>query len=260
MNFIDSHCHLDFPKFHADLEQTVERAFAAGAVALINIGVDLPTSQSSVALASRYRPIYAAVGIHPHDARTLSSETAEKLRRLGRDAKVVAIGEIGLDYYRNLSTQTVQRQAFIDQLDLARELNKPIIIHCRDAYSDALNILDEHYLPQLGDRLPGVVHSFSAGVRYAQEFLKRGFYIGINGMITYPGSTQLAEAVKIIPMDRILIETDAPFLAPQAHRGKRNEPLYVLEVAQEIAKIKDLSVAEVCQISTDNARQLFRLQ
>jgi TatD DNase family protein len=260
MNFIDSHCHLDFPKFHTDLEQTVDRAFAAGAVALINIGVDLPTSNSSVGLASRYRLIYASIGVHPHDAKTLSGEVIEKLRQLGRERKVVAIGEIGLDYYRNLSTQAVQRQAFIGQLNLARELNKPIIIHCRDAYSDVLGILDEQYLPHMAGKLPGAIHSFSAGIRYAQEFLKRGFYIGINGMVTYPDSTQLVEAVKAIPMDRILIETDAPFLAPQVYRGKRNEPLYVLEVAKEIARIKNLPVEEVCQVSTSNARQLFKLQ
>jgi len=260
MNFIDTHCHLDFSKFHKDLEQTVERAFEAGAVALINIGVDLPTSKNSVGLASRYRLIYASIGVHPHDAKTLSVEVLEKLRQLGKERKVVAIGEIGLDYYRNLSAQSVQSSAFIDQLSLARELNKPIIVHCRDAYSELLNILDEHHLPHLSGQCPGVVHSFSAGVRYAQEFLKRGFYLGFNGMITYPNNEQLVEAVRITPLNKILIETDAPFLAPQIHRGKRNEPLYVLEVAKEIAKIKNLSVEEVCQISTDNARQLFKLQ
>ena len=260
MKFIDSHCHLDFPKFHADLEQTIERAFAAGAVALVNIGVDLPTSKSSVSLASRYRLVYAAIGVHPHDAKTLSSEVLEKLRQLGRERKVVAVGEIGLDYYRNLSAQTVQRQAFISQLNLARELNKPTIIHCRDAYSELLNILDEHHLPRINGQCPGVIHSFTAGVRYAQEFLKRGFYLGFNGIITYPNNDQLVEAVRITPLDKILIETDAPLLAPQAYRGQRNEPVYVLEVAKEIARIKDLSVEEVCQASTDNARQLFKLQ
>ncbi|MFA5270162.1 MAG: TatD family hydrolase [Patescibacteria group bacterium] len=260
MNFIDSHCHLDFPKFHADLEQTVERAFAAGAVALINVGVDLPTSRQSVGLASRYRLVYASIGVHPHDAKTLSTDAVEQLRLLGRERKVVAIGEIGLDYYRNLSAQTIQRQAFISQLSLARELNKPVIIHCRDAYSELLNVLDEHHLPRLSGQCPGVIHSFTSGVRYAQEFLKRGFYLGFNGIITYPNNDQLVEAVRITPLDKILIETDAPLLAPQAYRGQRNEPVYVLEVAREIAKIKNLSVEEVCQMSTDNARQLFKLQ
>ena len=260
MNFIDSHCHLDFPKFHADLEQVIERALTAGATALINVGVDLTTSRSSAGLASRYRQIYAAVGIHPHDAKTLSADTLEQLRALAKDRRVVAIGEIGLDYYRNLSAQSVQRDAFIAQLKLAREIGKPIIIHCRDAYGDVLSILDEYYLPGLGDRQPGVIHSFSTGVRYAQEFLKRGFYIGITGMVTYPGNDQLVEAVKMIPLDKLLIETDAPFLAPQAHRGQRNEPMYVLEVAREIARIKQLPVVEVCQATTDNARRLFNLQ
>ena len=260
MNFIDSHCHLDFPKFHQDLEQVVDRAFADGAVALINIGVDLPTSKASVSLASRYRLIYASVGIHPHDAKTISSEVIDQLRQLARERKVVAIGEIGLDYYRNLSAQSIQSRAFIDQLALARELNKPIIVHCRDAYSELLNILDEHHLPRLSGQCPGVIHSFTAGIRYAQEFLKRGFYLGFNGIITYPNNDQLIEAVRITPLDKILIETDAPLLAPQAYRGQRNEPVYVLEVAREIARIKDLSVEEVCQASTDNARQLFKLQ
>lgn len=260
MKFIDSHCHLDFPKFHRDLEEVINRTFEAGAIALINVGVNLSTSRSSVRLASRYQSIYASVGVHPHDAKTLSEATLDGLRALASDPKVVAIGEIGLDYYRNLSAQTVQRKTFSAQLKLALEVNKPVIIHCRDAYGDVLNILDEYYLPAVGGRLPGVIHSFSSGVRYAQEFLKRGFYVGFNGMVTYPGNEQLVEAVKITPLDKLLIETDAPFLAPQAYRGQRNEPRYVMEVAKEIAQIKNISLDEVCQIATDNARRLFNLQ
>lgn len=260
MNFIDSHCHLDFPKFHGDLEEVINRTFEAGAAALINVGVNLPTSVSSVQLASRYQSIYAAVGIHPHDAKLLSGTVLEKLKGLSKERRVVAIGEIGLDYYRNLSAQEVQREAFVSQLKLALEMNKPVIIHCRDAYNDVLNILDEHYLPAIGDRRPGVIHSFSSGVRHAQEFLKRGFYIGFNGMTTYSGNDQLMEAVKIVPLDKILIETDAPFLPPQSHRGQRNEPLYVLEVAEQIAQIKGIPLEEVCRATTDNACRLFNLK
>ena len=260
MIYIDTHCHLNFSQYHSDMEEVIARAFEADVAKLVNIGTNLKASQESVNLASRYQNIFASVGIHPHDARNVSTDTLLQLESLAKDRKVVAIGEIGLDFYRNLSSKEAQKEVFIKQLELALRLEQPIIIHCRDAYKDVLDILDEVYLPKLGDRLPGVIHSFSSGINYLQEFLKRGFYIGFNGMITYPNNDKLIEAVKATPNDRILIETDAPYLSPQAYRGNRNEPMWIIEVAKTIAKIKEISLEDVANLTTNNAIHLFGLK
>ncbi|MFH1088791.1 MAG: TatD family hydrolase [Patescibacteria group bacterium] len=260
MNYIDTHCHLDFPQFHRDMEKTILRAFNAGLIYLINVGTDLSSSETSINLASRYHEIYAAVGVHPHDARKNLDNLNSRLTLLIKHPKTVAVGEIGLDYYRNLSTQEDQKEIFIQQLRLAKQYRKPVILHCRDAYRDLLNILDQEYLPELGGTLPGVVHSFSAGPSYLQEFLRRGFYIGFNNMITYPDNVSLIEAVKKTPLDRILLETDAPYLPPQSLRGERNEPQYVTTVAERIAEIKQIDLEEVVNTSTANAIRLFGLK
>ena len=260
MNYIDTHCHLNFSQYHQDMEEVIARAFEAGVFRLINVGIDIQTSQESINLASRYQNIFASVGIHPHNTREVSGKIMAQLESLAQEAKVIAIGEIGLDYFGYLSTKNVQKNVFIDQLKLALKLKKPVIIHCRDAYQDVLDILDQIYLPEVTDRSPGVIHSFSSGIHYLQEFLKRGFYIGFNGMITYPGNEQLAKVVRIAPIERLLIETDAPFLTPQDYRGQRNEPIWVIEVAKTIAQLKDLSLEEVARLTTDNATRLFGLQ
>ncbi|MFA5967428.1 MAG: TatD family hydrolase [Patescibacteria group bacterium] len=260
MNYIDTHCHLNFPQFHRDMEKTVLRSLQAGLIYLINVGTDLRTSNESVNLASRYKEIYAAVGVHPHDARKNLVGISASLTPLLRHLKVVAVGEIGLDFYRNLSSQENQKTIFIEQLQLALKHHKPVILHCRDAYRDVLNILDEFYLPELKDSLPGVIHSFSAGPNYLQEFLRRGFYIGFNGMITYPDHESLLESVRNTPLDRLLLETDAPYLSPLAHRGERNEPMLVKEVAARVAELKGIDVEEVVNRSTANAIALFKLQ
>jgi len=260
MNYIDTHCHLNFPQFHRDMEKTILRSFQAGLIYLINVGTDLRTSGESVNLASRYKGIYAAVGVHPHEARKNLEGITSKLTELSSRPKVVAIGEIGLDYYHNLSSQDYQKQVFSEQLKLAVRVQKPIILHCRDAYRDVLNILDEIYLPHIEDRSPGVIHSFSAGLNYLQEFLRRGFYIGFNAMITYPGNESLEESVRNTPMDRILLETDAPYLPPIDHKGERNEPMRVIEVAAYIAHLKNVDVEEVIAKSTVNAMSVFGLQ
>jgi len=260
MNYIDTHCHLNFSQFHNDLEKVIDESFASGVTKLINIGTDLQASRESVNLASRYKNIFAAVGIHPHEAKTIDVNVLKQLESLAKDSKVVAIGEIGLDYYRNLSTKECQKQAFIKQLQIAIKLEKPVIIHCRDAYKDVLDILDKVYLPYLKGRLPGEIHSFSSGPKYLKEFLKKGFYVGFNGMITYPNNEQLIEAVKTVPMNRLLIETDAPFLAPQNYRGQRNEPKLVIEVAKMVSEVKHLAVDEVAKLTTSNAIELFELK
>jgi len=260
MNYIDTHCHLNFPQFHHDMEGVINETFKAGVIKVVNIGTNLQTSKESVNLASRYKNIIASVGIHPHDAKTIDANALKQLESLAKDSKVVAVGEIGLDYFRNFSAKEHQKQAFIKQLQMAIRLEKPIIIHCRDAYGDILNILDEIYLPHLKRRLPGVIHSFSSGPKYLKEFLKRGFYIGFNGMITYPGNEQLIEAVRTVPINKLLIETDAPFLAPQNYRGQRNEPKWVIDVARMVAEIKHTNIDEVAKLTTDNAMRLFELK
>ena len=259
MSYIDTHCHLNFSQFHKDLEAVIEETSAAGVDKLINVGTDLKTSRESLNLASRYNHIYATAGVHPHDAKTLNADNIKQLELLAKDKRIVALGEMGLDYYRNLSSKEYQKQALIMQLELALKTEKPVVIHCRDAYRDILNILDEHYLPHITDGPPGVIHSFSAGPNYLREFLRRGFYIGFNGMITYSGNESLQASVRDVPNDKLLIETDAPYLPPQDYRGQRNEPKLVIEVAKKIAKIKNLQLDEIAQLTTNNAITLFKL-
>jgi len=258
MALIDTHVHLNFPEFHKDMEEVIDRSFTQGVEMMVNVGTDFATSQESVNLAHRYREIYATVGVHPHYAEGFLDDV-EKLRGLAREQKVVAIGEIGLDYFRNLSSHDSQLVAFRSQLNLAVQVEKPVVLHCRDAYTEVLGVLEQDYIPRLNGRLPGVVHSFATGPTYAKKFLKLGFYIGLNNLITYPKNDSLQEAVKIIPLERIIIETDCPYLPPQQLKGQRSEPVHVAEVAKQIAEIKGVPVKQVEDITTTNARHIFRL-
>jgi len=258
MALIDTHAHLNFPQFHPDLEEVINRAWAHGLVAVINIGTDLATSTESVNLASRYTNIYATVGLHPHDADHWEAQI-EGLKQLARQPKVIAIGEIGLDYFRNLSAHDQQLGAFRAQLELALQLQKPVVLHCRDAYTEMLALLEDEYIPRIKDYPPGIIHSFAAGPAYAQKFLKLGFYIGINNMITYPQNTSLQEAVKIIPLERLVLETDCPFLPPWPLKGQRCEPAYTVDVARKIAEIKEVAVRAVEETSTSNAQKIFNI-
>ena len=260
MNYIDTHCHLNFPQFHRDMEKTILRSFQAGLIYLINVGTDIRSSGESANLASRYKGIYATVGVHPHDARKSLDSLVTNLSPFLRHPKVVAVGEIGLDYYRNLSSQEDQKKAFIEQLKLAISFHKPVVLHCRDAYRDMLNILDEFYLPYVKDYPLGVIHSFSAGPNYLQDFMRRGFYAGFNGMVTYPDRKSLEESVRNTPLDRVLLETDAPYLPPAGHEGERNEPMLVKEVAAKVADLKGLELEALVNQSTANAMSLFGLQ
>lgn len=247
---IDSHAHLDFPPFDPDREAVIARARVAGMVAILNVGADLESSRASVALARQYDFIYAAVGIHPHDAETMTPAVLEELRHLARCPKVVAIGEIGLDYYRDLSPRPVQRQAFADQLALAAEVGLPVIIHCRDAWADTLAILR-------GWSGRGVLHSYSGGPERLEEVLALGFSVGISGPVTFPNAHRLRAVVATVPLDRLLVETDCPYLTPEPYRGRRNEPAYVWYVAGAIARARGMTAEEVAQITTENARRLF---
>lgn len=258
MTLIDTHVHLNFSQFHPDLEETIDRAKGHNLRALVNVGTDLTTSQESINLATRFNHIYATVGLHPHDADTWEDQI-DGLKQLARHPRVVAIGEIGLDYFRDLSSRDQQLSAFRAQLDLALSLQKPVVIHCRDAYTEVLAVLEQEYIPKLAGRIPGIIHSYASGPAHVQKFLKLGFYIGINNMVTYPTNISLQEAVKIVPLDKLVLETDCPFLPPWHLRGKRCEPSYVVDVARKIAEIKDVAVRDVEETSTSNACQVFNI-
>jgi len=260
---IDTHAHLDLPQFDADRNAVVERADAAGVGVIVNAGADVESSRRAVALAAQYPGVYAGVGVHPHDAKQVDGEALAALRELARQPKVVAVGEIGLDFYRNLSPQDLQRRAFQAQLAWAARLGKPVIVHDREAHAEVLKALTGWAAGLAGSSLAeraGVLHSFSGDLLMAKRAIDLGFYISISGPVTYQNARRLVEVVQALPLDRLLIETDCPYLTPHPHRGKRNEPAYVRLVAEEIAKIKGLTLDEVSAATTANARRLFELE
>ncbi|HIC92753.1 MAG TPA: TatD family deoxyribonuclease, partial [Anaerolineae bacterium] len=211
MELTDTHAHLDFPQFDGDREEVIERALAAGVRRIINVGADLASSRRAVALAEAHPPIYAAVGVHPHDAKTLTDEALAELLGLARHPKVVAIGEIGLDFYRDLSPREAQRQAFERQLALARELGLPVIVHDRNAHAEVMDVLRRR-------GLRGVLHCFSGDLEMARQAIEMGFYISVAGPATFKNAKRLPEIVRQLPLERLLIETDCPYLAPHPHR------------------------------------------
>ncbi len=252
-SLVDSHAHLDSNQFQGELEQVLERADEAGIRQILTIGCDLQSSAKSVEIANRYAGVYAAVGIHPHDAGEATPEGLALIESLAAAQKVVAIGEIGLDYYRNRSPHDQQRQAFREQIRLARRCNKPLIVHDRDAHDEVLTILHEEEAQQTG----GVLHCFSGDLKMARACLDLGFYLSFTGNITYPKNEPLREVIAGVPIDRILVETDCPYLSPQPYRGKRNEPAYVRLTAEKIATIKGLTMADVSRVTNRNAYDLF---
>ena len=250
----DSHAHIDDERFDADREEVVARALAAGVSLIVNIGADMASSTRSVALAEKYPGIYAAVGMHPHDSQAMQEADYRQLERWTTHPKVVAIGEIGLDYHYDLSPRPVQKEVFLRQLDLARKTGKPFIIHEREAHADMLDIIRN-----AARGLNGVFHCFSGSVETAREYLKMGFYISVAGPVTFPKSVKTKEVAKAVPLDRLLVETDSPYLTPQPFRGKRNEPAYVRLVAEEIANLRDISLVELAEATTANVRRLFNI-
>ena len=253
MHLIDSHAHLDSHKFDGDREAAIERAREAGVAAILNAGGDLASSRAAVALAERHDFIYAAVGVHPHDARTVAPAVLDELRALSRHPKVVAIGEIGLDYYRDLSPRPVQRQALADQLALAAELGLPVVVHSREALDDVLAALQ-------GWEGTGVLHSYSGGPERLEEVLELGFSIGISGPVTFPKSERLRAAAAVVPLERLLVETDCPYLTPVPYRGRRNEPAYVRYVAEAVARARGMDAESLARAAAENARRLFGMR
>lgn len=253
MEFIDSHVHLTDKQFAEDLPQVLERARAAGVNKMVNIGYDLKSSRDGVTLAEREDGVFAVVGIHPHDAITCTLEVLEELERLAKNPRVVALGEMGLDYYRDLSPRDVQKDAFREQLRLAKKLNKPVVIHDRDAHQDVMGILKEEKVAEIG----GVMHCYSGSWEMAREAMKMKLYISIAGPVTFNNARRLQDIAKLVPLNRLLIETDCPYLAPEPYRGKRNEPSYVVKVAEMIADLKGITLESLVTATTYNAERLF---
>jgi TatD DNase family protein len=252
---IDTHGHLDFDRFDEDRDAVLQRAAAASVERIIVPALDLANCPQVLALGDRYAEVYAAVGVHPNSTALWENVWLDSIRRFAAHPKVVAIGEIGLDYYWDDSPKEVQQAALAAQLELAAELELPVIIHNRDSSEDVLRLLAVS--PLAGRERPGVLHSFSAEAAVAEAALRMGFYIGITGPVTFKKADDLRAVVAGLPLERILVETDAPFLAPQQRRGKRNEPAYVAYVAEQIAALHGLSSDELARITTNNAMRLF---
>ncbi|HEY43720.1 MAG TPA: TatD family hydrolase [Anaerolineae bacterium] len=255
----DTHCHLTLSTFDQDRQQILTRAKEAGVSHLLVPGVDLPSSRRAVELSQQYSEVYAAVGIHPHNAKTWNQSTKEEIKELARSPKVVAVGEIGLDYYRNLSPPELQRVAFQGQLDLALELELPVVIHNRDAVEDLMGFLEtwSKKLPPTLISRAGVLHANYADLEVAQKAIEVGFYIGVAGPITYRNADALRRVTAQLPLDRVLLETDAPYLTPHPKRGKRNEPAYIQLVAQQSANLFQVSMNTIAATTTQNATELF---
>jgi TatD DNase family protein len=255
VNLVDSHCHLDNDQFDADREAVIDRALAAGVEHMVAIGTGEgpPDLEAGIRLADRYPAFYATVGVHPHDAAKATPETFQRLADLLKHPKVIALGEIGLDYHYDFSPREVQRAVFIEQMRIARDAGKPIVIHTREAWEDTLKLLGDHWAPGGGG---GIMHCFSGGPAQAAQALALGFHLSFGGIVTFPKALEVQEAARRTPADRILIETDAPYLAPVPKRGKRNEPAYVVETARKLAELRGETVEAIAAATRDNFRRL----
>ncbi len=250
---IDTHCHIDFPDFDRDREDVIVRATEYGVDKLINIGADKASSRRAFQLANEYEHIYSTVGVHPHDAKTLDEKFIDEMKVMAGHRKVIGIGEIGLDYYRDLSPRDVQKKAFVRQLDLAADLNLPVVIHVREAMADALAITRDYV-----GKVRGVFHCFPGTIDEAHLVASMGYCISVNGVMTYKNS-RMADLASEADLETILIETDCPYLTPVPHRGKRNEPAHVRLVAAKLAELRGMRIDEIDRITTRTAEKLFGL-
>ncbi len=253
---IDSHAHLDDTRFNRDRDKLIKELKENGIELAINIGSDLKTSIASAALADKHENIYAAVGIHPHSAKEVDQSTIEILRSFAARDKVVAIGEIGLDFHYDNSPRDIQKKWFKEQIKLAKEVNLPIVVHSRESDQEVLDIIKE---AQDGT-LRGVLHCFSGSVELAKEFIKLGFYISLAGPVTFKNARVPKEVAKAVPLDKLLVETDSPYLTPEPYRGKRNEPIYTKYVAGTIADLRGISYEELAKATNRNTRDLFGIK
>jgi TatD DNase family protein len=257
MELIDTHCHLDWNAFDPDREAVIERAVQAGVRRMITIGVDVPSSRRALEIAERHAAVFAAVGVHPNDCADFSAAVLNEVRSLAQHPKVVALGEIGLDYYWHRVDPAMQARAFRAQLELAAEIDKPVILHSRDAAPDVVQVLEDFTAHTA--RLTGTLHSYFDDLELAQRVFRLGFYVGVTGPITFKKSDRERAIVRQVRSDRLLLETDAPFLTPVPHRGERNEPAYVRHVAETVATVRGQPVEEIARQSTQNAERLFGL-
>jgi TatD DNase family protein len=250
---VDTHCHLADPKFRDEVDDVLARAREAGVRTIVSVGAigSIETDRLTVEIAERHPDVWAAVGVHPHDAKDCDSTRIAQLREIARAPKVVAIGESGLDFHYMRSPAAAQEESLRRHLDLAAETEKPIVIHCRDAEQRLVEIVREIGVPPRG----GVIHCFTGDEAAAREFLALGFHISFSGILTFKNAARIREAARIVPDDRVLVETDAPYLAPEPHRGRRNEPLYVIKTLEILAKLRDMDAAALgSQIMSNSAR------
>lgn len=252
----ETHAHYDDDAFDNDRDLIFDRIHEAGVGTIVNVAASMRSCITSMELAHKYEQIYAAVGVHPSDTGELVDEDMTLLKEYTRDNKVVAVGEIGLDYYWDEPDREIQKKWFVRQLELAREVKLPVIIHSRDAAEDTLTIMKNENAGEIG----GVIHCFSYGIEMAREYLNMGFYLGVGGVVTFKNGRKLKEVVEYAPIDRIVVETDSPYLTPVPHRGERNCSAYLPLVIEEIARIKGLSIEQVEDITLENARKLYRMK
>ena len=254
-SFIDTHSHIDFEDFTDNMDGLLAKCKEVGVEKIIIPGVTLEDTKRVINLAEKYPELYATVGIHPSEAKTWTDKSYEKLKAFAQNPKVVAIGEIGLDYYWDKSFVDIQKEILIQQIELAKEIKKPIVIHDRDAHLDTFNILKNTNAKDVGV----VLHCFSGSVEFMQECIKEGFYISLGGVTTFKNAIKAKEVAEKIPLDRLLLETDAPYLTPVPHRGETNYPYYIPIIAQQIASLKSISIEEVATATTQNAISFFKL-
>mgnify|MGYP000105810996 FL=1 len=250
--FVDVHAHLDDKAFDDDRQQVLENIREAGMI-VVNAGSDIDTSRFSVELAQNYDFIYACVGVHPHEAAKVSKDYLSELKELAKSPKVVAIGEIGLDYYYEFSDRKLQQKVFLEQLELAKSLNLPVVIHSRDAHQDTLNILKK------SAPIKGLMHCYSGSFEMARELLKLDFYFSFGGVITFKNAKKPKEVVEKLPLDKILLETDCPYLTPEPYRGKRNDPTRIPVIAEKLAELRQTTLQEIKHITYANFTKLFSL-
>ena len=252
---IDSHAHLDMEQFDPDRDKVIQRALSADVGQMVTVGIDVNSSLKAISMAESYPSVFAAVGIHPHNADLADRQDLKRIESISAERKVVAIGEIGLDFYRNLSSRNNQRKHFKQQLDIAMRCNLPVVVHAREAHEEVLEILSSFD----GSGSRGVIHCFSGDINLAEAFIEMGYFISIPGTVTFKNAGLIHEVVAGIPLDTMLLETDSPFLSPNPYRGRRNEPSLVVHIAQKVADIRGITLEEVATRTSENSRQLFGL-
>ncbi len=252
----DTHAHYDDERFDEDRDSLLKRLHQEGISYILNASASPESLETTMELAEKYPFVYAALGIHPHDAEKMNEDIMNKIRTLSKNDKVVAVGEIGLDYYYDNSPRDIQRYWFERQIELAKELRLPIIIHDRDAHEDTVNILKKTDVKQVG----GIFHCFSGSAQMAMEMLKLNLYIAVGGAVTFKNARKTVEVVKAVPLEKLLVETDCPYLSPEPHRGKRNNSGYLVHIIRKIAEIKEISESEVAEITLMNAKKVFGLK